>query len=82
MILEEFDFSKDAVINPEMVVKNINNFPEVTISCFSNRLFTNVLATFDAKLIGNIRSAVGLLSRQKQYVMRGRVIIMQRQVIL
>ena len=60
MLLEEFDFSKDAVINPGMVVKNINNFPEVTISCFSNKLFTNVLAAFDTKLIGNIRSAVGL----------------------
>lgn len=41
MLLEEFDFLKDAVINPEIVVKNINNFPEVTISCLSSKLFTN-----------------------------------------
>ncbi len=60
MILEQFDSSRDAVINPEMTVEKIENFPEVTISCFSRKLFLNVLSTFESKLIGNIHSAIGL----------------------
>lgn len=39
MLLEEFDCCKNAVINPDMIVSKINNFPEVTISCFSKHLF-------------------------------------------
>lgn len=35
MLLEEFDFDKDAIINPDMVVDKLEDFPEVTISCFS-----------------------------------------------
>lgn len=60
MILNEFDESKSAVINPDMVVEKIENFPDVTISCFSQRLFENLLSFFEPKLIGNVHSAVGL----------------------
>ena len=35
MLLEEFDANKTAIINPDMCVEKIENFPEVTISCFS-----------------------------------------------
>ena len=35
VLLEEFDHSKKAIIDPEMVVTKLNDFPEVTISCFS-----------------------------------------------
>lgn len=59
MILEEFDPSKAAVINPDMIVEKIDNFPDVTISCFSERLFSNVLSFFEAKAIANVYSAVG-----------------------
>ncbi len=35
MLLEQFDSNKNAIINPDMIVAPIENFPEVTISCFS-----------------------------------------------
>ena len=60
MLLEEFDREIDAVINPEMCVERIENFPEVTISCFSWNLFDSVLEAFDAKKIADLHSATGL----------------------
>ena len=60
MLLEEFDRETNAVINPDMVTEKIQDFPEVTISCFSKKLFNSVLETFDAKKIIDIHSAVGL----------------------
>ena len=35
MLLEEFDPQVNAVIDPEMVTSRLENFPEVTVSCFS-----------------------------------------------
>ena len=59
MLLNDFDENKDAIINPNMCVDRIDNFPEVTISCFSEKLFDNVLQLFDAKEIDYVHSAVG-----------------------
>ena len=59
MWLEEFDSDKSAVIDPSMVVRKIENFPEVTISCFSANLFQAVLSCFDAVKIADISSAGG-----------------------
>ncbi len=59
MILEEFDFSKEAVINPSMVVDKIDGFPEITVSCFSKKVFNSVLSLFKPKLIAEVHSAVG-----------------------
>ena len=58
MLLEEFDSDKSAVINPDMCASKIDGFPEVTISCFSRKLFENVLTLFDPKKLTEIRSAV------------------------
>lgn len=60
MLLHEFDPNKDAVINPEMLVNKIEDFPDVTVSCFSKKLFNNVLSFFDPKQITEVHSAVGL----------------------
>lgn len=60
MLLEEFDFNINAVINPDMCVDKIDDFPEVTISCFSEKLLNNVLKFFDAKKIAVVHSACGL----------------------
>lgn len=60
MLLEEFDREADAVINPDMVTERTEDFPEVTVSCFSKKLFDSVLETFDARKITDIHSAVGL----------------------
>lgn len=60
MILEEFDDIKEAIINPDMIVEKIENFPEITISCFSNTLFQEILSKFEPVLIANIHSAVNI----------------------
>ena len=59
MLLEEFDPARNAVIEPEMVAKKIDGFPEVTVSCFSKSLFDSVLRVFDAKKIGELHFAFG-----------------------
>ncbi len=59
MLLEEFDPTYDAIINPEMIVSRIDHFPEVTVSCFSKHLFESVLSLFDAEKIAEIQSTVG-----------------------
>lgn len=59
MLLEEFDPSKSAVINPDMVVKKIKDFPEITVSCFSHRLFERLLEFFEPEQIGESHSATG-----------------------
>ncbi|MBQ9308535.1 MAG: nucleoside phosphorylase [Clostridia bacterium] len=60
MLLEEFDPDRDAVISPDMIVRPIPDFPEVTVSCFSYQLFESTLALFDSVQIGELHSAVGL----------------------
>ena len=55
MLLEEFDANKTAIINPDMCVEKIENFPEVTISCFSEELFNEVLEFFRAKEIASVQ---------------------------
>lgn len=60
MLLEEFDTERKAVINPEMVAKVVDDFPKITISCFSKKLFDSALSHFEPKLLAEIHSAVGL----------------------
>ena len=60
MLLNDFDDNKAAIIMPEMCASRIEKFPKVTISCFSEKLFNNVLTLFEAKEIGHVHSAVGL----------------------
>ena len=59
MILEEFDPTPSAVINPEMVKQKLDRFPSVTISCFSEKLFNKTLSLFDARQIAQVRCATG-----------------------
>lgn len=59
MLLYEFDPNKDAVINPDMCAQRLEDFPAVTVSCFSKKLFENTLSFFKSKPIAVIRSAVG-----------------------
>ena len=60
MLLEEFDLNRNAVINPELCADRLEDFPSVTISCFSEKLFNAVLAFFEAKQIAAVHSASGL----------------------
>ena len=57
-LLEEFDDSQNAVIDPDMVTEKIDGFPKVTISCFSKKLFNSVLKTFEPVKIAEIHSAM------------------------
>ena len=59
MLLSEFDPALHAVIDPDMVAKKIENFPAVTVSCFSKLLFDAVLSDFDAKKIAELHFAFG-----------------------
>lgn len=61
MILEEFDPSKSAVINPDMIVPKIPDFPEVTVSCFSKRIFANLMSFFTPEQIGESHSATSIV---------------------
>ncbi len=55
MLLKEFDFDKVAIINPDMVVDKLEDFPEVPISCFSKKLFDNVpVSCWRADLFGSL----------------------------
>ena len=60
MLLEEFDSNKLSIINPNMCIRKIDDFPDVTISCFSEKLFNSVLNFFKARKISEIHSACGL----------------------
>ena len=60
MLLEEFDRETNVIIDPNMCAERIEDFPAVTISCFSWKLFDSVLATFDARKIADLHSATGL----------------------
>ena len=59
MILNEFDPNPNAIINPEMLVQPIEDFPDVTVSCFSGKLFHKLLEFFEPKKIAQVKSAVG-----------------------
>lgn len=60
MLLTEFDPSRRAVIEPEMIASPIPDFPAVTVSCFSKKLFDNLLGCFEPELIAELRSATGI----------------------
>ncbi len=59
MLLEEFDPNIHAVIDPEKIVRKIDDFPQVTISCFSKFLYENVLSHFEREVIGEIHIPTG-----------------------
>ena len=60
MILEEFDSCREAIIDPNMLISKIEDFPEVTISCFSRHLFEKVLSYFEPEKIAELHSSVGI----------------------
>ncbi|MCR5055093.1 MAG: nucleoside phosphorylase [Lachnospiraceae bacterium] len=51
MLLEEFDPSKEAVINPCMIHDKIPGFPETIVSAFSLMLFDRIVEFLDAEII-------------------------------
>ena len=60
MILEEFDQSREAIINPEDLNESIEGFPETAVSCFARETFARLLADFDHELITTTSWSFGL----------------------
>lgn len=59
MVLNEFDPAGNAVIDPEMLNEPLENFPDVTVSCFSEPLFRKVLEHLDAEILTYLHPATG-----------------------
>lgn len=60
MLLEEFDFEKDAVINPDIVHKPVADFPETVISIFSHQLFGRVVEALGGVQIAETHDVDGV----------------------
>ncbi len=59
MVLEEFDKSKDAVINPDMIHEKMPGFPGTVISIFSYVLFDRIVEFMEAEEIAAYNDADG-----------------------
>ncbi len=60
MLLEEFDFDKDAVINPDIVHKPVADFPETVVSIFSHQLFQRIVDILGGRKIAETHDADGI----------------------
>ena len=60
MLLTEFDPTARAVINPDLVHKPVENFPETMVSVFSHHLFASVAELLDGKIIAETHDADGV----------------------
>ncbi|MBQ9930585.1 MAG: nucleoside phosphorylase [Oscillospiraceae bacterium] len=60
MLLSEFDFEKDAVINPDIVHKPVADFPETVISIFSHQLFGRVVEALGGVQIAETHDVDGV----------------------
>lgn len=57
MILEEFDSNKKAVVEVYDLVKPIENFPKVAVSCFAHVTLDRLVNELDGKVIAKINVA-------------------------
>lgn len=60
MLLTEFDFDRDAVINPDMIHKPVENFPETVISVFSHHLFQKLVDALGGQKIAETKDVDGI----------------------
>lgn len=51
MALEEFDYSKEAVINPWNIYEHVPGMPKVLVSCFARTTFERMLSMFASPAI-------------------------------
>ena len=58
MLLEEFDGLSPAVIDPQQLLTRREDFPEVTVACFSRELFGQVLSLFEARHTATLYSSL------------------------
>ena len=60
MLLTEFDFNKEAIIDPDMVHTPIENFPETVISIFSHHLFNRIVDLLGGVQIAQTKDVDGI----------------------
>lgn len=60
MLLAEFDPNPCAVINPDIIHKRVENFPETVVSVFSHQLFASVAALLEGNVIAETHDADGV----------------------
>lgn len=61
MLLTEFDPARSAVIDPTAIHTPVEDFPGVSVSCFSRQLFAALLELFEEKrIIGEVHMATAL----------------------
>lgn len=56
-ILEEFDDSRQAVVNPTDLIRPVPDMPEVVVSCFARETFDRMAEGFGGVRIGETREA-------------------------
>ena len=59
MILEEFDFESEAVINPSDCVEPVPDIPKLAVTCFSYKTFGRMLEKVGGEQIVVIKNANG-----------------------
>ena len=59
MLLEEFDETRTAVIEPDMVHGPVPDFPETVVSIFSHKLFASIAEFLGAKVIAGTKDVDG-----------------------
>ena len=60
MILEEFDTSLTAVINPWNIIKPVQGIPRVAVACYSHVTFERIVGELGAHIIAETSSANGI----------------------
>mgnify|MGYP003295666652 CR=1 FL=1 len=59
MVLTEFDFDKEAIINPCDCVEKIEGMPKVAVTCFEYKTFGRMLGSVGGEQIGVVKNANG-----------------------
>lgn len=54
MLLEEFDYDKNAILNPDDLSKPIKGFPAIAVSCFSYITFNRLVSATNAVKIAEV----------------------------
>ncbi len=60
MILEEFDASKTAVINPWNIIEPVEGMPEAAIACYACTTFERIVDELEADVIAQTSTANGM----------------------
>ena len=60
MLLTEFDAVRDAVINPDILHKPVEGFPETVVSIFSHRLFQRIVTLLNGREIAHTKDVDGI----------------------